>query len=233
MTTIDAATFPLCAYFFSGYLSRGEDATNFPPNQGVVLFERYENLLTLGLAALGLTKEALRSRSEFNFDSGDAANLESGMGILRTARALELKGFVNIAIVNPEAGKQGADLVCEKNGRRVCLEVKTITKQSRGRSGFFLEDQLYEKAREFATKAAAQLKTSAATLDCEIKIIAYVVNWFEQTIYLTDSEYQVIVNKLEEHGEVRSLDGIDGVWFIMKMGNDHLFLNENGKRIDN
>ena len=229
---IDKSRFPLCDYFFSDYLSKGDDDINFPPSQGDALLERYESLLSLALTSLRMTKEALKSRSEFNFDSGDVVNLEGGVGILRTTQALQRARFENITLVTPEVGKQGADLISEKNGLRVCVEVKTITKKSKGRSGFFLEDQLYEKAREVATKASAQLRASAEALHCEIKLLVYVVNWFEQSIYLTKAEFQDIVNRLESFGEVRSLEGIDGVWFIMKMGNDQLFLNEDARGID-
>ncbi len=46
-----------------------------------------------------MTKEAfLKGRSEFNFDSGDAQNLEGGIAILRVVEALRLKGFPNIRL---------------------------------------------------------------------------------------------------------------------------------------
>jgi Holliday junction resolvase len=232
MLTIDPGKFPLSAFFLAGYLSRTDDPTNFPPNEVSGLLQRYEDIFKSGLSNLGLEKESLKRRSEFNFDSGNAANLESGIAILRVTEALRLAMFSNIALVTPEKGNQGADIVCEKRGVRVCVEVKTITKQSSAREGFFLEEQLYEKAREFATKAAAQLRISAKTLNCEITVLAYVVNWFEHTIYLTQAEYQQVVDKLELNGEEQSIKGIDGIWFIMKFGNDYLFWNQNGKRID-
>ena len=229
---IDATLFPLSAYFLSGYLSKREDETNFPKDGGTALFERYERLFALGIAALGVSKEQLRNRSEFNFDSGDAANMEGGLGMLRVAQLLHLNEFTNITLVNPGKRLQGADLVATKNEITVCVEVKTITKQSHGRGGFFFDDQLYEKVREFATKAATQLKTSAEALHCEVTLLACVVNWFDQTIYLTLADYQRIVNRLELDGYVRSTDGIDVVWFVMKFGNEYAFLNENGKRIE-
>jgi hypothetical protein len=232
MTTIDYVKFPLCAYFLSGYLSQREDETNFPSNETPALFQRYEDIFRAGLSNLNLTREALKKRSEFNFDSGDAANLEGGIAILRVTEALRLKGFSEIALVSPKKGEQGADIVCDKRGIRVCLEVKAITKQSGGHKDVFMEDQLYEKARENATKAASQLKTSATVLKCKVTVLAYVVNWHPHSIHLTNSDLQQVVNKLAKDGDVESLQGIDGVWFIMKMGNEHLFLNENGKHID-
>jgi hypothetical protein len=144
-----------------------------------------------------------------------------------------MRGFRDLELIQPEPGRQGADISCEKNGLRICVEVKSITKQSKGAEGLFLEDQLYEKVRDFATKAAAQLEQSARALQCDVKLLAIVLNWFAQTVLLGQQEYQQIVNKLEQDGPVRSLDGIDGVWFILLSGHDHfLFLNENGKRID-
>ncbi len=96
----------------------------------------------------------------------------------------------------------------------------------------FIEQQLYEKVHEHASKAGKQLQASAAALHCEVKIRVYVVNWFTQSIHPDQSDYQHIVNNLERDGEVESLDGVGGVWFITKMGQDFLFLNESGKRID-
>lgn len=230
---IDSSKFPLCAHFLSGYLSkRADDSSNFPIDGGDLLLGRYEKILESGLSNFGLSKEQLKKRSEFNFDSADPKILESGIAIFRVAEALRIRGFCDLELITPQSGMQGADILGTKDGIRVCVEVKTITKQSKGREGLFLEDQLYEKAREVATKAATQLVLSAKALRCEVTILAYVVNWFDQAILLTQEEYQQIVDKLEQHGEVRSLDGIDGVWFIMRFGNDQLFLNTNGKRID-
>src|SRR5712692_3590377 len=144
----DLNTYPLCSYLLSGYLSKKEDPTNFPPNEFPALFDRYEKVFESALQVLGLTKEALKSRSEFNFDSGDAANLESGIAMLRVVEALRLEKFLNMALVKPKKNAPAADLTCEKNGQKVCLEVKAITKQSSGRSGLFLEGQLYEKILE-------------------------------------------------------------------------------------
>jgi Holliday junction resolvase len=229
---IDVTKFPLCSFFVSDYLSRRTDAANFPPDGGDKLLSRYEKIFESGISNFGLSEEKLKKRTEFNFDSGDPTSLEAGIAILRVAEVLRINGFKALELISPEKDKQGADITCEKNGIRVCIEVKTVTKQSCGVKGHFLEDQLYEKVRTFATKAAAQLKESANVLKCEITILAYVVNWFDHTILLTQEDLQEIVDKLEEHGEVRSIDGIDGVWFIMRFGNDHLFLNDSGKRID-
>jgi hypothetical protein len=75
--------------------------------------------------------------------------------------ALRLRGFSDIRLVSPRKGEQGADLTCIKAGIRICIEVKAVTKQSRGRDGFFFEEQLYEKVREHAEKAVRQLGISA------------------------------------------------------------------------
>ncbi len=40
----DPSAYPLCSYFLLGYLSKGEDADNFPPDEIPDLFERYEKL---------------------------------------------------------------------------------------------------------------------------------------------------------------------------------------------
>ena len=224
--------YPLCKYFLSGYLSKREDPTNFPNDEFPALFDRYEKVFASALDALRLDKEALRSRSEFKFDSGDAANLESGVAILRVVEALRLDNFLGIALVAPIKDVASADLTCEKNGERICLEVKTITKQSVGRADLSLEDQLYEKILENISKARKQLEATALEWQCSVKIFACVLNWFEQSIYLTQTDYQLIVNRLERDQEQESLNGIDGVLFVTKQGQRFLFLNEHGKIID-
>ncbi len=228
----DLSAYPLCSYFLSGYLSKKEDPTNFSPDEFPALFERYENLFKSVLHVLGLTKEALKGKSEFNFDSGDAANLESGIAMLRVVEALRLDKFLNIALVKPKKGTPGADLIGEKNGQKVCWEVKAITKQSSGRSALCLKDQLYEKILENISKARTQLDATARELQCRVKIFVCVVNWFEQSIYLSQDDYQGIVNRLEGDRDQESLKGVDGVLFITKMGQPFLFLNERGKCID-
>lgn len=232
MAPLDLSKYPLCSHFLSGYLSKGEDPTNFPPDEFPALFDRYEKVFESALQVLDLTKEALRSRAEFNFDSGDAANLESGIAMLRVVEALRLENFCNIALVKAAKNATGADLICEKNGQRVCLEVKAITKQSSGRSELFFEDQLYEKILESIPKARAQLEATATDLRCAVKIFVCVVNWFEQSIYLNQNDYQHIVNRLERDQDQESLKGVDGVLFVTKMGQQFLFLNESGKCID-
>ncbi len=232
MGTPDLSAYPLCSYFLLGYLSKREDPTNFPPDEFPALFDRYEKVFERALQVLSLTKEALKSRSEFNFDSGDAANLESGIAILRVVKALRLEKFLNIALVKPTKNAPGADLTCEKNGQKVCLEVKAITKQSSARSGLFFEDQLYEKILENISKARTQLDATAKELQCTVKIFVCVVNWFEQSIYLNQDDYQHIVDRLERDRDQESLKGVDGVLFVTKMGQQFLFLNEHGKSVN-
>jgi hypothetical protein len=116
-----------------------------------------------------------------------------------------------------------------KGGTRICVEVKAVTKQSSGREGFFFDGQLYEKVREHAEGASRQLAISSKRLSCGVKILAYVVNWLPQSIYLDGADYQRIVDKLERHGEVESLNGVDAVLFITKMGRQFLFQNEAAK----
>jgi hypothetical protein len=229
----DPARYAFCSYFLSGYLSQGEDADNFPPDEPLEpLFQRYENTFAAALKTLGVCKESLRRRSEFNFDSGDAANLESGIAVLRTVEALRLEGFSNILLVQPKKNGPAADIFCEKGGHRVCCEVKAITKQSSGRDGFFLEDQLYEKILENLPKAIKQLNATAADLRCEIRIFACVVNWSSQSMCMGLDDYQQIVTKLERNGDQESLVGIEGVLFVLMPGLKYLFLNEAGKCID-
>ena len=225
--TLDLANYPLCQYFLTGYLSVRQDPTNFPPEEFPDLFDRYESIFKAALDALGVSKEDLKDREEFNFDSGDASNLESAIGLLRAVEALRLLNFLNITLLKPP----GADIFCEKSGQRVCCEVKTITKQSTPRTGYFFADQVYEKILENIDKARAQLDRSAKEHGCAVKMFVSVSNWFDQAIYLDQQDYQYIVNRLEKDhlaGEgnfVESLKGVDCVLFATKFGNRHLFLN--------
>ena len=232
MSIPDLSSWPLCTYFLSRYLSKNSDPTNFPPDQFPQVFDRYEQVFEAAINVLRLPKEALKGRSEFNFDSGDAANLEGGIAILRVVEALRMEGFNNIRLIKPTKNASGADLICDKNGQNVCCEVKAITKQSSGREGFFYEDQLYEKILESISKARIQLATTSQEMQCTVTMFVCVVNWFAQSIYLGQPDYQHIVNKLELDGEQESLKGIDAVLFVTKMGQRFLFLNEHGKCID-
>jgi hypothetical protein len=231
----DLSSHPLCAYFLSDYLAKREDdEINFPPSEILGLFELYENIFKSALEVLDLPKETLRRRQEFDFSSGNAANLESAIAVLRTVVALHQWKFLGIKLINPP----GADIFCEKDGQRVCCEVKTITKQSTARKGFYFADQLYEKTLDHIGKAREQLARSTAEWQCTVTIFVCVVNWFDQSVYLGEDDYQNIVNRLERdqlkgEGNVReSLNGIDGVLFVTKFGNRHLFLNDRGKSID-
>jgi hypothetical protein len=101
---------PLSQYFLSDYLSVRDDQTNFPPDEFPDLFDRYEKLFQSALNALKLSKESLRSKAEFNFDSGDVANFESAVGVLRTVETLRLMSFADITVLNPP----GADIFSKK-----------------------------------------------------------------------------------------------------------------------
>jgi len=227
----DLSGYPLFMYFLSGYLSRSRnDDLNFPPGEPRI-FALYEQLFQSALEALSLTKEDLRRKQGLNFDDRDAKNLEGGIAMLRVVNALALERFRNIVLLKPPKNAPGADIVCERNGQRVCLEVKAITKQSRGHRGCFLEDQLYKKIVDTLPHARKQLQATAKELHIPVKIFACVVNWFAQSICLTQGNYQRIVNKLERHQDCESLKGVEGVFFVTKMGQQHLFLNERGHRL--
>jgi hypothetical protein len=227
-------TYPLSTYFLSEYLrTNPNDSENFPPDQFPDGFMRYEILFHDALVILVLSKEALKARQEFNIDSGDANNLESSIAILRVVIHLRQAGFSNISLITPKRNSKGADLTAERNEQKVCFEVKTITKRSRGRTGFFLADQLFEKILEGLPTARRQPEISAAQLGCTLQVYVCVFNWFDQSIYLGQRDYQAIVDKLEKNEEQESLVGIDGVWFVTKMGQQFGFLNEHGKSLEN
>ncbi len=213
---------PLSKYFLSGYVSRTEDPSNFPPNQLPEVIQRYESIFADSLKILGLPKESLRARPEFKFDSGDPANLEAGIAVLRVVCTLESEGFASITLVRP--GKEGgADIACQIKGYKVCCEVKTITKQSRASRGYGFEDELYEKVNESIGKARSQLDFTARELGCSAKLLACVMNWKLHTLYLEPDNYYRIVKRLEHDG---SLNGIDGVLFVNSGGGKFMFLTE-------
>jgi hypothetical protein len=225
--------YPLCVFFLSRYLQRQpHDALNFPLDQFPDGFIRYETLFHDALFHLTITKEGLKAKGEFNFDSGDPNNLESALGVLRAAIHLGQAKFSKIALIKSKKGMRGADLTAEKNGFKVCFEVKTITKRSTGKKNLFLADKLFEKIKEGITSARDQLASSEKELQCDLTIYVCVVNWFEQTIYLNQSDFQQIVDKLEKNEEEESLQGVDGVWFILKSGHLQAFLNDEARVLD-
>ena len=117
-----------------------------------------------------MTKEALRARSEFNFDSGDPNNLESAIGVLRAAIHLGQAKFSDITLLKSKRNSPGADLTAKKTGHKICFEVKTISKGGKGGDGEFFEQQLYEKIRSNIGRAREQLKATALQLNCDLTI---------------------------------------------------------------
>ena len=93
-------------------------------------------------------------------------------------------------------------------------------------------DSQYEKILESISRARIQLEATAVQHQCKVRLFVFVLNWFNQSIYLRQDDYQYIVNRLETDGNQQSLTGIDGVLFVTKMGQTFLFPNENGKCID-
>jgi hypothetical protein len=109
--------------------------------------------------------------------------------------------------------------------------VKSITKQSSPRGGFFLADQLYEKILENIGHASKQLESTAAKLGGAVRIFVCVSNWFDHGIYLSQEDYQYVVNRLEkdklkgEANYMESLKGIDAVFFVTKFGQIFWFVS--------
>lgn len=150
MNIPDPVKFPLCDFFLSGYLAANpEDTENFPTDQPPDdLFWRYEALFNDALFHLRMSKESLRAKQEFNFESGNANNLEGALGVLRAATHLGRAGFSEITLIKTKPESSGADLTAKKNSRKICFEIKTITKRSKGRDGLLMADQFYEKIKE-------------------------------------------------------------------------------------
>lgn len=232
MPVPDPQKHPLSTFFLSEYMQKRSDEDNFPSDRGEAVFDRYELVFAEALKALGMTKEGLRAKPEFNFDSGDTSTLEAGIATLRVANALHLMEHTKISLIKPPKNGSGADLVSEKSGKKICFEVKALTKQSTGGEHKFLEDQLYDKVFDLTGKAKKQLAASAAELKCDLRIVVFVVNWFSQSIYLAKSDYQMLVNRLEKEHEQTLLKGINGVLFVTSAGVRFLFIDEQAKAID-
>jgi len=122
----------LSSFYLSGYLQKIADHDNFPQEKGEDVFDRYELVFFEALKVLGISKQSLRSKPEFNFDSDDVCNLEAGIAILRTVNALHLLGHKKISLITPPKHGAGADITSEKAGKKICFEVKALTKQSTG-----------------------------------------------------------------------------------------------------
>ena len=88
----DPRKHPLSIFFLSEYLNKVADEVNFHSGPGDAVFDRYEVVFGKALEVLQLTKESLRAKSEFNFDSGDSSKLEAGIATLRVVNALQLMG---------------------------------------------------------------------------------------------------------------------------------------------
>jgi hypothetical protein len=109
-------------------------------------------------------------------------------------------------------------------------EVDNQTKLAR--EGFFFADQVYEKILENIGHARKQLELTAAKLGGAVKMFVCVSNWFDQAIYLTEQDYQYVVNRLEkdklegEDNYQESLKGIDAVFFVTKFGQVFWFVSD-------
>jgi len=216
---------PLCQYFLKKYLANRDDPTNFPPDEGPELFDRYEGIFRSALSTLQIAPEELKSKPDFNFAHADQGNFEAAIAVLRAIEALRLQGFVNIALLKPP----GADILCERNGLKVCCEVKAITKASTPRKGLFFADQVHAKIMENIAQARKQLAETAKKLQGALTMYVSVSSWFDQAIYLGEQDYQHIVDRLEkdrleEKGEfLESLNGVDVVFFTTKFGQIYWF----------
>jgi hypothetical protein len=228
----DPQKHPLSVFFLSGFLQKVADENNFPSGPGEAVFERYEIVFGKALEVLRLTKESLRAKPEFNFDSGDSSTLEAGIATLRVVNALQLMGHKQISLITPPKNAGAADLAGEKAGKKICFEVKALTKQSTGGSRKFFDQQLYDKVFDLIGKAKKQLMLSAAALKCDLQIVVFVVNWFSQSIYLVESDYFDLVKRLAAEQDHSLLSGINGVLFVTSAGGQFLFLDEAAKSID-
>jgi hypothetical protein len=218
MVVADPNSHPLSQYFLSEYLANHNDPANFPSDEVPALFDRYEEIFRSALSTLQISREQLKGKPEFDFAHTDQGNFEGAIAVLRAVEALRLQGFSKIALLKPP----GADLVCEKHGRRVCCEVKAITKASTPQKGLFFADQVHAKIMENLGQARKQWAATAAKLECATMFVC-VSSWFDQAIYLSEQDYQYIVNRLEKdklEGEddcLESLKGIDAVFFCDKV----------------
>jgi hypothetical protein len=228
MIVADPDSHPLCQYFLSEYLANRDDPANFPPDEVPAIFDRYEGIFRAALSTLQISREELKSKPEFNFAHTDQGNFEGAIAVLRAVEALRLQEFSKIVLLKPP----GADIGCEQNGRKVCCEVKAITKASTPRPGLFFTDQLYVKVLENLPHARKQLAETAKKMQGAVTMFVCVSNWFDQAIYLNQQDYQDVVNRLEseklegDNQYLQSLDGVDVVFFATKQGTVYWFVKD-------
>jgi hypothetical protein len=135
----DAAKYPLCAHFLSGYLKANpNDADNFPPDQFPEGFQRYEILFHDALFHLKITKDAFRAIEQFNFDSGDANNLESAIGVLRAAIHLGQAKYSEIALIKSKRQSLGADLTARRTTTRCVSKLRPLRSKAKAERVTFL-----------------------------------------------------------------------------------------------
>lgn len=112
----DPQKHPLSVFFLSGHLNKVADECNFPSGPGEAVFDRYEVVFGQALEVLQLTKESLRAKLEFNFDSGDSSKLEAGIATLRVVNALRLMGNTKITLIKLPKNAGGAD-ICQRESQ--------------------------------------------------------------------------------------------------------------------
>ena len=84
---------------------------------------------------------------------------------------------------------------------------------------------------ESIAHAREQLQSTAAKLGA-VTMFVCVSNWFDQAIYLSQQDYQYVVNRLEkdklegQNNYLESLKGIDAVFFVTKFGQVFWFVSD-------
>ena len=87
-----------------------------------------EELFCRTMGTFGLSKEELKTNSEFNFDAYGMTGFESVRAVFRLANALSEVGFTQFAFLR---GTGLADLEAMENGHRWFIEVKTLVLQTK------------------------------------------------------------------------------------------------------
>lgn len=203
-----------------------------------------ESMFARTMKTFGLSKEELKAKSDFNFDSYDMEGFEGVRGVFRVANALYDEGFKEFRFLG---GTGLADLGAAKNGQQWFIEVKTLVLQTKpqiiefgGKTETLIVDKFQPGSRNIAQyveivtkliagnhiqKARSQLLNTADQLGPARKMAALVVNLFAASFFLDCENLKEVAERLRgkrANWEVDYLSDIDSLAFLTE--HLHLFL---------
>jgi len=227
-------SYPLCRFFLRDYVEGISVADLATDEQHHVSLKRillrdtnlipnFESLFDSALKVLGISREQLKTSSEFNLNSYNPENLEGFLGLLRGVVVLAEEGYTHIKLLNAPSE---ADVLCERRGSKTCVEVKTISYEWKRVSSrrLQLESTLVQKLNDILPTARRQLSRTKSSYACNDTMFIAVVNWLGHSAVLDQRNYQTVVNRLEsETPHLNKLKGVDWVVFVTYFGQRYIF----------